>query len=229
MKVKKNTAPINSIVHSITFATAEEINNLMLNRYEQYDYLYEELDDNDHLTEQIHCMQNIADAYGEEANRRYADALLEYEPLWNVDYTEDGENHNRGTGSGSGSSTQTPSNWKVVNNGGATNTHSDAGYNNLTDSDGRIVTLTVTSSDGNSHNDTTEQQGTFTTSGSNTANTTDDGSHHIRKTGNYGVTSSQDLLTQQFETETLRNVMDWYLSKFAVCFDLRIEGVDGLW
>lgn len=295
MKVKKDTTPISSIIHRISFAQTSEINHFMVDRYEQYDYLYDTKDAQGHLTEQIHSMQDIADTYGEEANRRYADALLEYEPLWNVDYTEDGENHNRGTGSGSNSSTQTPHNWKTVNsgsdtevqtpngwkvensgsdtetqtptnwrtvnNGGHTDTHSDAGYNNITDSQGRVVTMTPTSADGNSHNDTTEQQGTFTTqmskgtkseqkgtyttqntkgtsveqqgtftvSGSNSSSSSDDGSHHIRKTGNYGVTSSQDLLKQQFETETLRNVMDWYISKFAVCFDLRIEGVEGLW
>lgn len=295
MKVKKDTTPISSISHSITFEQASEINRLMINRYAQYDYLYDELDENEHLTEQINCMQDIADKYGDEANRRYADALLEYEPLWNVDFTEDGENHSRGTGSGSNSSTQTPTNWKVVNSGsdtevqtpanwklensgsdtetqtptnwksvnsgGKTDTHSDAGYNNITDAQGRVVTMTPTSADSNSHNDTTEQQGTyqtqttkgtsteqkgtyttqttkgttteqqgtFTTSGTNSASTADDGSHHIRKTGNYGVTSSQDLLKQEFEVEALRNVMDWYISKFAVCFDLRIEGVEGLW
>ena len=110
--------------------------------------------------------------------KMYASQLIKYNPIWNVDAEID--HTNRVTGSDNRSvqkyNTTTPN---------TTNEHSVQGFNSATWSQSEKDVLT----------------GTVQDNGSITDNNTDDHTEtfHERRTGNIGVTASQDLIKKERE------------------------------
>ena len=158
----------------------------------------------------------------------YNTEKLEYEPLWNVDgtvtETEVVDRTRSGSNSGTTGSSSTSSNTK--NNTGTdsdsgTNTEAVTGYNSSTwqdhqkNTNSNTKTLNLTETDQGSISGTGTNSGEYDeTEGTEVERTT-------RRTGNIGVTSSQQLLREEREVNQF-NTMDYIINSFKKRFCLLV-------
>lgn len=84
-RVWKNPTIIESLVHNVSFATDEEINERLVTRYRNYDYLT----GSDTANEMM--LQSIIDEWANYCDQLYATTLYEYDPILNYDMKEEGE------------------------------------------------------------------------------------------------------------------------------------------
>lgn len=153
---------------------------------------------------------------------------IEYNPLWNVDATISETGTNTKERSGSESNTRerggSESNTRERSGEGSddgTDTHAVKGYNssNWSDSDKVTKNSDQTWSDEESGNQTWSDE----ESGNQTWSDEENGSdtRSIRRTGNIGVTSSQELIKQEREIASF-NVTDYIVRSFKNRFCLLV-------
>ena len=135
-------------------------------------------------------------------------ATIEYNPLWNVDATiqETGSNTRERSGSETSSRER-----DMTGSESGTDTHSVKGYNSSSWSDSDKVTRS------NSQTTNDDETGSSSWSDDETGSDT----RSIRRTGNIGVTSSQQLIQQERDVAQF-NITDYIVGSFKRRFCLLV-------
>lgn len=215
------------------------IKHLMM-RYSERQYIYEE-DGQNVINHFYGDWDMFVSLHQKSFDDIYTAMLVKYNPLDNYKMTEDGSDTsagtdtttrtgsdtttNGGTTTTEGNSTTTTTNTGTVkddNNG--TSTNAVAGYdsNNLVDRDKTTATNTNTRTDNTTQ--TATNSGTVTQTDDKTStlthNTTDstatssNTTHTLTRSGNIGVTTSQQMLTSELEVRVKHNVLYYIVELF---------------
>ena len=213
-RVWKTPSLIEELEHGFDWVSDDEINDRLLLRYRNYDYLTPSETANVALLQRV-----IAEAH-EYIDKLYATTLLEYEPLWNYDMHESGgwtdEKHK-------GTKASTNTDVSEVLTPRVERTTLETGFGFDSDANGTPV------------GKTTDQAPTGTDTKATTGNATNnftkvediDADHfdkdvrefnEYHKFGNLGTTKTQDLL--EAERKVIIDVVDIYIERFKRCFNI---------
>lgn len=214
LRVWKTPATISALSHGLDFATDEEVNNHLLTKYRNYDYLTPSTVANTAM------FNDIINTWAEQANKLYATTIYEYEPLNNYDIKETGEIIDE---KHKGSKASTGVDITVTDTPRVSRTTNETGFGYDSDVDGSPIGKTVEEeptgvdtrrTQGNAASNTTTYEDI-----SETVFDKDVRKYNLyRRFGNLGVTKTQDLI--EAERKIIINVLDYYCEKFAVCFGL---------
>lgn len=203
-----------TIVHNLPMLGSDElINRRIVAKYPTMSYIY----DDDELNRII--LQNIADEWREQAEKLYETTLYEYNPIENYRMVETSVNTSeskRGTHACDETSAQSTADSVTSSSGRADSVSNNSAYGYNSDNPtttGKTENGSTTSADvrngsinksnGESHRcEQTEQ--------------TDNGRSTIERSGNIGVTTSQQMI--QSERDIIIDVLDWYVAKFILGF-----------
>lgn len=213
-RVWKNETLISDLEHGFTWASDDDINERLLLKYRNFDFLTS----NDNAN--TYMLENVIAEWHEYIDELYATTQYEYDPLLNYDMREEGKiidalhkghkissNTNRTitetprvrheeeiTGYGLGSSADgTPTEKRVNEDKTGTNETTTNGLaaNNYD---------TVTDIDANTYDKNVREYDQY------------------RRYGNLGVTKAQDMV--QAQRDIIIDVIDIYISKFKDCFTI---------
>ncbi len=149
------------------------------------------------------CIRNWSKANEYTWNKLYNSTQFEYNPIWNVDaeITDEQEDDHSRTFTNTGQETRTitrtgsGTNNETIN---LTNTESVQGFNSTGWDDAKKNTQTGTDNVSMSSNDTVSDGSSNSAGGSERNNGTV--THTITRTGNIGVTTTQQMIEQERET-----------------------------
>lgn len=213
-RVWKTPSLINNLTHGFEWATDADINERMLLRYRNYDYLTDSATANTAFLERV-----IAEAH-EEIDKLYNTTQFTYDPLLNYDMRESGgwrDEKHRGSKVSTGSDyteTLTPRVERVTE---------ETGFGYDSDSTGTPVGKTTehapTGTDtrrteGSAANNYTE----YTDIDANTFDKDKRVFEEYRKYGNLGITKPQDMI--EAERRIIIDVIDVYIERFKRCFNI---------
>ena len=159
-------------------------------------------------------------------NKLYRTTMFEYNPLWNVDAdivdTVSGTNSGTTSGSSSGTTTGTTSGSTTETGSGtnsSTDTKSVTGYNSSSWMDHEKDTASGSTSESKNGtvSGTTSESNTGTTSNTDNRNWSE--THTTRRTGNIGVTSSQELIERERAVDQFniyKYIVDSFKKRFCI-------------
>ena len=213
-RVWKTPSLINNLVHGFDWATDADINERLLLRFRNYDYL------TDSATANSAFLNRVIKEWHDYADKLYATTILEYDPLLNYDITETGgwtEAKHKGTKASTGTDLETVDTPRVER------VTENTGYGFDSGADG--VPIGKTTENAPTGTDTRRTSGTA----ANNYTTVEDISaekfdkdvrtfQQYRKFGNAGVTKTQELI--EAERKIIIDVIDFYIEKFARSFSI---------
>lgn len=214
-RVWKNQTLITNLTHNLSFASDEDINERLLLRYRNYDFLTPDPAANAAM------LEDVIKSWTDQIKKLYETTMYEYDPLWNYDLKETGkiidEKHK-------GNKTSTGINLTVTDTPRTERETDEYGYGYDTSESspaptGKTIERAPTGTDqrstvGNAAQNYTQQEDISGTVFDKDVHTFDE----YHKFGNVGVTATQDLIAKQ--REIIIDVIDIYIEKFADCFNI---------
>ena len=213
-RVWKAPETIESLEHGFEWATDEEINERLLARYRDYNYLTPSDTANENM------FQDVIYTWHEYIDRLYATTLFEYDPLLNYDLHEEGsviDEKHKGSKASTNTdvtTTETPRVERVTE---------ETGYGYDSDANGSPVGKTTehapsgtneTRVQGTGANNVTKFEDIDATHFDKDVRTFDE----YHKYGQIGTTKTQDLI--EAERKLIVSVLTIYVDKFKKCFDI---------
>lgn len=233
LRVWKNPTLISSLTHGLTFATDKEINDRMLLKYRNFDYLTHSDNANTYM------LQSVIAEWKHYAEELYATTQYDYDPLLNYDMREEGsiiDEHHKGnkrayatdlkdSRAADQTITETPRVKREEDVSGfglgSTASGTPTEHRVTEDTDGTNVTRTQAQANANYSQKVGLASANYETQTDIDANTFDNDVHTFddyRKYGNLGVVKPQDMIEAQ--RRIITDVIDVYISKFADCFNI---------
>lgn len=143
-------------------------------------------------------LQSVIDKWSDYVIELWKTTQYEYDPILNYDRTEDTTDKGKHNGGSDTTAVNTPNNRKTITSNGGYNAGS---------------TLKET--------EQSEIQGTLTDTTKNVFNGTDQNDRHSHIYGNIGIMTTQDMIQKQ--RDILIDPVEFYVEKFAECFNLSME------
>ena len=218
---------------------ADKVRRLMY-RYSERVYIYED-DGRGDLPNFDEDFRLFLEQHVNSANHMYTALITDYKPLENYSMTESGTDTAAGTDTTTRTGTDTTTNGgttttedttattttntgTVKDDNSGTATNAVAGYDSSAMSDRDKTTSTTTNTRTDNTTQTATNSGTITQTDDKTStlshNTTDatatssNTSHTLTRSGNIGVTTSQQMLTSEIEVRAKHNVINYLIEIF---------------
>lgn len=213
-RVWKDPTTIENLEHGFEWASDEDINELLVTRYRDYNYLTPSDTANENM------FKSVINEWHEYIDKLYATTLFEYDPLLNYDLHEEGsviDEKHKGTKTSVGTDVTTTDTPRVGRVTEETGYGFDSGVNGAPYGKTEEKTPTGTNQtkvEGSATNNYSKTEDIDATHFDKDVRTFDE----YHKYGQIGTTKTQDLV--EAERKLIISVLTIYVDKFKKCFDI---------